>query len=125
MFKRSRGGYIISVLVVVFLGLLSREISFIPLGTGDMLWAVMMTFIVYFLFLNKKMRTIALISLIICYGVEFSQLYQADWIIKVRGTLTGRLVLGQGFLWSDLFWYTLGVSLAVIIDQRVFVNKVD
>jgi len=31
----------------------------------------------------------------------------------VRGTLPGRLVLGAGFLWSDLVCYTAGVLLGL------------
>ena len=34
--------------------------------------------------------------------VEESQLYHASWIDSIRGTTLGALVLGHGFLWSDL-----------------------
>ena len=44
------------------------------------------------------------------FAVEFSQLYQAGWINAVRETHLGALVLGRGFLWSDLACYTAGVG---------------
>lgn len=60
-----------------------------------------------------------IISLLICYCIELFQLYQAEWIITVRKTLFGRYVLGQGFLWSDLFAYTFGITIAFIIEKII------
>jgi len=48
--------------------------------------------------------------------VELSQLYQGDWINGVRGTLPGRLILGQGFLWSDLIAYAVGIGTAICLE---------
>lgn len=59
---------------------------------------------------DKPDHLVALLSLAVCYLVEFSQLYQAPWIITIRRTLPGRLVLGHGFLWSDLLAYTAGIA---------------
>lgn len=60
-----------------------------------------------------------IISLLICYGIELLQLYQAEWIIALRKTLFGRYVLGQGFLWTDLLAYTFGVAIAFIIEKII------
>ena len=57
------------------------------------------------------------------YCIEISQLYQADWINAIRGTTLGALVLGHGFLWSDILCYTVGVGLAILIDFTLFINK--
>ncbi len=51
-----------------------------------------------------------------CFAVEFSQLYQAEWIIMIRQTKIGGLILGYGFLWSDLLCYAAGVSAGIIIE---------
>ena len=48
------------------------------------------------------------------FAVEISQLCHAGWLDALRGTLPGRLVLGQGFLFSDLFCYTFGICLAAL-----------
>lgn len=69
------------------------------------------------IFINKKTIHIALISLAICYCIEFLQLYQDEWIINLRKTLFGRYVLGQGFLWSDILAYTFGVAVAFTIEK--------
>ena len=53
---------------------------------------------------------IAVATLALAFAVEASQLYQADWINAVRDTPIGALVLGRGFLRSDLVCYTAGVG---------------
>jgi hypothetical protein len=101
------------------LGLVSRKISYLPLWIGDMLWGIMIFFIVKFIHVNKSNRNVVAISLVLCFIVEFSQLYQAEWVNNIRKTLPGRLVLGQGFLWSDLLAYTVGILLVwAIINIR-------
>ena len=68
-------------------------------------------------FTNKKAIQVAIISLLICYGIEFLQLYQGEWMIELRKTLFGRYVLGQGFLWTDIIAYTCGIAIAFLIEK--------
>lgn len=63
-----------------------------------------------------------IISLLICYGIEFSQMYQSIWINELRTTLFGRYVLGQGFLWTDILAYTAGVFLIFLIERMILKN---
>lgn len=65
------------------------------------------------------MKKDMIISYVICVGIEASQLYQTDWINSIRGTVLGRLVLGQGFLWSDILAYIMGILLMYFIDINV------
>ncbi|BDU25500.1 hypothetical protein FLGSB24_22440 [Flavobacterium sp. GSB-24] len=67
----------------------------------------------------KKAFLIALLSLLICYSIEFLQLYQAEWIVELRKTLFGRYVLGQGFLWTDILAYTFGIAYAFLVEKIV------
>jgi hypothetical protein len=120
--KRTRRIYFIVICGVISLGLASRQIGSIPLFIGDILWAVMIFFITRFLFLHTKVKTLVILSLAICYLVEISQLYQAEWIHNIRATLLGRLVLGQGFSWGDLISYTVGTAFAAWIES-VFMNR--
>lgn len=78
----------------------------------------MIYFIVRFLFIKQKSIKIAITSIIICYTIEFLQLYQASWIVEIRNTTLGHLVLGQGFLWSDLLAYTFGILIAYFIEVK-------
>lgn len=73
-------------------------------------------------FINKKAIRIAIISLLICFGIEFSQLYQGEWMIELRKTLLGRYVLGQGFLWTDILAYTFGIAFA-FYSEKIILKK--
>lgn len=116
---KRRFPYILLVLCVQVAGLLSRQLHFVPDGTGDMLYALMMFFIVRVIWLRWGPWKTGLVALGICYAIECSQLYHAEWIDALRATLPGRLVLGQGFLWSDLFAYFLGALLGAIGDRKL------
>lgn len=113
---KQRIKYGLLIIVIIAAGLLSRKVAGLPSWIGDMLYATMMYFIVRFVCLQRGKIFIAISSLTICFLIEFSQLYQADWINSVRRTLPGRLLLGQGFLWSDLLAYTLGVIAGLAMD---------
>ncbi|HEX8022356.1 DUF2809 domain-containing protein [Mucilaginibacter sp.] len=116
---KSRTTYFILIILTIILGLLSRHFSIIPLFIGDILWATMVYFIMQFLFIVKPARFNVIAALIFCFAIEFSQLYKAPWINELRHTLFGRLVLGEGFLWSDLLCYVVGVGIGVGVDYYV------
>jgi len=63
---------------------------------------------------------LALLALIVCYAVEFSQLYQGVWLKAVRSSRIGHLVLGSGFDWLDLGAYAVGVAVGFVLDIRLF-----
>src|SRR5687768_1137887 len=98
---KTRARYFLIICLIIILGLLSRKAGFIPVFAGDILYAMMIYFIMRFLFLKSKRFATAAASLLICYIIEFLQLYKAEWIARIRTTTFGHLVLGQGFLWSD------------------------
>jgi hypothetical protein len=114
--RRSRLLYFILIIATITIGLLSRHFKSIPLFIGDILWALMVYFIVSFLFINKPIKVVVIASLLFCFAIEFSQLYKAPWINDLRHTLFGKLVLGAGFLWSDLLCYVVGVGIGCIVD---------
>jgi len=101
---------------------MSRKIPQIPLFTGDFLYAVMIYILVRIIFINKNALHIIINSLLICYCIEFLQLYQGNWMIELRNTLFGRYVLGQGFLWTDILAYTFGIAFAFSIERIVLKN---
>lgn len=117
--NRLRITYGCFIVITIIIGLLSRHFAFVPLFIGDILWALMIYFIVRFLFVDNPVKFIVIVSLLFCYVIEFSQLYKAPWINNLRHTLFGRLVLGEGFLWSDLLCYTFGVVIGVWVDRLI------
>lgn len=84
----------------------------------DMVWAGMVFLGFGILFPKAKTLTLGVYSLLFAFGIEASQLYQANWINEIRANKWGGLVLGHGFLWTDLLAYTLGIGILGLLDQR-------
>jgi glycopeptide antibiotics resistance protein len=120
--------YFGAVVLTILLGLASRKyshllFSFFAENAGDALWAMMVYFGFRFLLVNKSMITAFLLSFLFSFGIEFSQLYQADWMNQIRGTLLGALILGKGFLHVDLIRYSTGIVIAYSLDRLVSIKK--
>jgi hypothetical protein len=121
MCKRNRVLQAVMIIGVIILGLGSRRMAssipdFLNAYLGDALWALMVFIGVGFIFRNMKTTKVALIGISFCYLIELSQLYQANWINEIRRTTLGGLVLGYGFLWSDLLAYFIGISVGAAIE---------
>lgn len=119
--KRNKLVYLIITILVIILGLGSRKFSvylpeFINLYLGDALWALMIFTGLGFLFTKIETKKLGLLALIFCYFIELTQLYHSSWIDNIRRTTIGGLVLGYGFLWSDLIAYTIGVTIGIILE---------
>ena len=108
--------YFIIIGSVILLGILSRKIEGIPTFFGDTLYAVMVYFGMRLFFINKSSKMTIVLALVFCYCIEFLQLYRAEWMLTIRRTTLGHFALGQGFLWSDLGYYSLGIIIAFLID---------
>ena len=112
------------IALVAALGIGSRRYSnalpgFIAAYAGDTLWALA-AFLGFGLILPRQStRTIALLAMTLSVAVELSQLYHAPWIDSIRQTTLGGLILGFGFLWSDLACYAAGVGIGVILERIV------
>nr|WP_255507933.1 DUF2809 domain-containing protein [Lysinibacillus sp. BW-2-10] len=116
--------YLLAAVVTIVLGLASRKYSlllpeFVAQYAGDLLWAMMIYFGFCFLFVRKSIRTALLLSFLFSFGIEFSQLYQEEWINQIRNTTLGALILGKGFLTIDLLRYTGGIIVATVIDKVI------
>lgn len=120
MKNRNRLTYFFLILITIIFGIFSRS-SYIPKFIypylGDFLYTLMLFFIFGFLFPKKKVFQIAMMSIGLCFLIEISQLYQADWINAIRKTIIGKWTLGSGFLWSDIVSYTLGGLFGVFIEK--------
>lgn len=114
-----RWRYLLAAAAVVPLGLSTRVEgapwpAFVLLHGGDALYATMFYFGARAL--PIPLRAAAALALGWCFAVETLQLVQVDWLVALRQTLPGRLVLGQGFEWVDLLRYAAGVALGVGVD---------
>jgi hypothetical protein len=116
MQKNTRFFYFILIITTIILGILSRKVDGVPTFFGDSLYAVMVYFGIRMFFINLNLKKTAILALVFCFCIELLQLYRAEWMLAIRRTTLGHYVLGQGFLWNDLGFYTLGVLIAIGID---------
>lgn len=128
MLKISRFSYLILIISIIILGILSRKIDGIPTFIGDTLYAVMVYFGMRMLFINTNSKITIVLALVFCFCIEFLQLYKAEWLLAIRRSTLGYYALGQGFLWSDLVFYSLGIAIAFFIDfylvEKINIKKV-
>jgi Protein of unknown function (DUF2809) len=114
--------YGVAIVITILLGLASRRYGHhlpevLAQHSGDALWA-MMVYFGFRLFLGRRGMVFAVIlSILFSFGIEFSQLYQAEWINQIRSHSIGALILGRGFLVIDLVRYSLGIIIAAALDK--------
>jgi hypothetical protein len=112
------------LVVVCLLGIGSRRYAhalpgFIAAYAGDTLWALLVFLGIGLVLPRASTGTIAGMAMAFSVAIEISQLYHAPWIDSIRQTTLGGLILGFGFLWSDLACYAVGASLGVIMDVAI------
>lgn len=123
MLKNNRFLYLIITIAVIILGIFSRKMECIPTFFGDTSYAVMIFFGFRIIFIKNSLKKTAVIALVFCFCIEFLQLYRDEWILSIRNTTLGHYALGQGFLWSDLIYYSIGIIIAFILDSNVAKNN--
>ncbi|QCW98616.1 DUF2809 domain-containing protein [Aggregatimonas sangjinii] len=120
--KRNRLLYFFLILLTIASGLFSRT-DYIPDVVypylGDALYAVLIYFLIGFLFPSLRPLKTLLIGIGCCFFIEIFQLYEAEWIVRIRQTRIGGLILGHGFLWSDLLAYLIGAFVAFLLEQKL------
>jgi Protein of unknown function (DUF2809) len=119
--SRKRLLQIILLALVCLLGIGSRRYShvlpgFIAVYAGDTLWALAAFLGIGLILTQVSTWTVASLAIAFSVAVEISQLYHAPWIDSIRQTTLGGLILGFGFLWSDLACYAVGVGIGGMID---------
>lgn len=123
--ERSRKKSAFLVALTILLGLFSRT-RFIPEiifpYLGDTLYALMIFFIVGFIFPKMDSWKTAFLSFSICSLIECSQLLDLDWLNQIRSYKLGGLILGYGFLWSDILAYGCG-GIVGYLFERFFLMK--
>jgi len=123
--NRNRFIYSLLLVVTISAGLASRHFPgilphWVQLYLGDTLWALMAFLLFGFFFPKKSTLWVAIAALVFSFCIELSQLYHASWIDAFRANRLGGLILGFGFLWSDLVCYTVGVGFGYVMEKIFF-----
>jgi hypothetical protein len=119
--KRNRISYLISAIAVAILGLSSRRYSrllpeFLASYAGDTLWALMVFLGIGILFPRWSTMRVSVTALLFAFTIELSQLYHSPWLDQIRHTRVGGIILGYGFLWTDLLCYGVGITTGWILE---------
>lgn len=125
-YDKVRITYFFLTFFTILFGLASRKYSnflppFLAENAGDALWAIMVYFGFRFILLKNRQSSSIILSILFSFSIEYSQLYQADWINHLRNTTLGALILGKGFLFVDLIRYVIGILIGAILDWLLLV----
>ena len=121
MKPRSRAVYALLLFLTISVGLASRKFSvhlppLLAKNTGDVLYAIMMFWLVGFLFPRLSTFGAALAAGLFCFGIEFLKFADMPWLVAARHSTAGALVFGRGFHVSNLVCYVLGVAAAALLE---------
>ena len=119
--RRKRLLALAAAAATIALGLASRRFAdqlpdFVATYAGDTLWALLVYLLATACAPSTTILRRAIGAALLAYAVEASQLYRADWIDAIRDTRLGALVLGSGFLWSDLICYSVGIAIGAATE---------
>ena len=111
--------YAVLILLTIPLGLATRwqQQYFPPLINkygGDVLAATCIFFGCRFICVKWSLAGVALLAYAVSVLDELQQLYQAPWAVKFRDITVVGILLGHGFLWSDLMCYAVGTVIGWI-----------
>lgn len=120
--------YLLTVVVITAFGLPARMVqdrlpAWYGLYLGDYLWAMLLFFLFALALPNMSTFKVAIATLLFTYSIEISQLFHPQWLEYLRSIKLFALILGYGFLWSDIVAYTLGISTGVLVECFLLRNN--
>jgi len=127
---RSRRVLLALLAATIGLGLASRRFAghlpaLVASYAGDVLWAVMVYWLLALVVVRARPVCLGAGALGVAVLVEVSQLIHTPGLDMLRQNPFGALVLGQGFLWSDLACYAVGAMGAVLLDRALHITGTD
>lgn len=116
--------YLVLFIFFIWLALATRchhewFYPFIVKYGGDTIWAGAFLFLMRIIFTRIKLLKLAIITYLLGVLDELSQLWHTPILVAIRETTIGKLMLGQGFVWSDLLCYAVGILMAAVIIRAI------
>jgi hypothetical protein len=84
---------------------------------GDVLSATCIFFGVRFVLRRYTLPRCGLIAFVVCLLIELQQLITWKPLVRLREDTAADILLGHGFLWSDLVCYAFGVAIGCAISH--------
>ncbi len=124
MTTRNRVLYSALLAATLVIGLLTRRfgaflLPAIAAYAPDALWALAVFWLVGTVWTKAATAWVASAALAFAFCIEISQLFHPAWLDAIRHTRAGGLVLGFGFLWSDIACYIAGVGVGVALERVI------
>jgi Protein of unknown function (DUF2809) len=119
-----RTAYFLLTLAMLALGLFVRIVlwQYLPYSInvwiGDFIWAIMLYFACATVFTNQSIKWRICVMIAFCITIECSQMWHTDWLDAFRNTTFGGLLLGHGFLWSDIVADIAGILFGGALDKK-------
>jgi Protein of unknown function (DUF2809) len=120
---RHKFWYALAIFVVILVGLGSRHYPQLGKYPGDALWTIVVFLLLGFALPRVSTLKVTALALFISYAVEFAQLYRAPWLVGIRSTTIGHLILGSDFGWGDLAAYTIGALIALVVETLITIKS--
>jgi glycopeptide antibiotics resistance protein len=116
---RHKFWYALAIFVIILVGIGSRHYPQLGKYPGDALWTIVVFLLLGFALPRLNTLKVTALALLISYAVEFGQLYRAPWLVAIRSTTLGHLLLGSDFGWGDLAAYTVGALIALVVETLI------
>jgi hypothetical protein len=84
---------------------------------GDLLSATCIYFGIQFWFHQRSLVHCGLIAYVVCVLIELQQLITWSPLLWLREDTPADILLGHGFLWSDLVCYAVGVFFGIAVAR--------
>lgn len=113
-----RGRVAATLAAVLVAGLASRRVDALPAviedHAGDVLWATAVVLAIALTCPQWPPVGVGFAAFAVAVMVEISQLWRPDWLEDLLSNDLAALVLGRGFLWSDIPRYAVGCVVGVV-----------
>jgi hypothetical protein len=116
-----RSIHLVLIAITIPLGLASRMRGLPMPGLvrtygGDVLSATCIFFGVRYVAHQRSLLDCSAIGFIVCVLIELQQLYAGAWLVHLRDDTPLGILLGHGFLWSDIACYAVYTAIGAAIS---------
>jgi Protein of unknown function (DUF2809) len=89
---------------------------------GDTLSAVCIFWGVRWVLHRSRLVVCAGVAFLVCVLIELQQLIRWKWLVSLRNDTPMGILLGHGWLWTDIVCYAVGVGSAsavgLVVERR-------
>jgi hypothetical protein len=124
IFKKNRSLALACLLITGLTGLYTKfytgsAAQWVNNSLGGVFYEIFWCLFIYFFFTTMKPSMIAFFVLIVTCFLEFLQLLHFSFLELIRNTLTGQILIGTSFTWSDFPYYFFGCLAGWFLIKKI------